>query len=83
MKKGGASREFYISDLATHVIADNKNFSSFEEALETTGLPIVTVSRTSKFVTETVVRHKGKTSVYMYINFCLSSPKMVACGTWC
>lgn len=42
LKDGGATREFYISDLVTHVIADNIKFSQHEETKEFS-LPIVKV----------------------------------------
>ena len=32
LKLHGASREFYISDLVTHVIAENINFPEYEQA---------------------------------------------------
>ena len=32
LKSGGAAREFYISDLVTHVIATDTNFPQFSEA---------------------------------------------------
>lgn len=34
LKSGGAAREFYISDLVTHVIATDTNFPQFSEAKE-------------------------------------------------
>lgn len=34
LKSGGAAREFYISDLVTHVIAKDTSFSQFSEAKE-------------------------------------------------
>ena len=32
LKSGGAAREFYISDLVTHVIASDTDFPQFSEA---------------------------------------------------
>lgn len=32
LKSGGAAREFYISDLVTHVIATDTSFPQFSEA---------------------------------------------------
>lgn len=32
LKSGGAAREFYISDLVTHVIAKDTSFPQFNEA---------------------------------------------------
>jgi len=34
LKSGGAAREFYISDLVTHVIATDTSFPQFGEAKE-------------------------------------------------
>ena len=34
LKSGGAAREFYISDLVTHVIARDTSFPQFGEAKE-------------------------------------------------
>lgn len=34
LKSGGAAREFYISDLVTHVIATDTSFLQFGEAKE-------------------------------------------------
>lgn len=34
LKSGGAAREFYISDLVTHVIATDTSFPQFSEAKE-------------------------------------------------
>ena len=34
LKSGGAAREFYISDLVTHVIAKDTSFPQFNEAKE-------------------------------------------------
>ena len=34
LKSGGAAREFYVSDLVTHVIAKDTGFPQFSEAKE-------------------------------------------------
>ena len=42
LKDGGATREFYISDLVTHVIAVDTDFSQHQETTEFS-LPVVKV----------------------------------------
>lgn len=42
LKSGGAAREFYVSDLVTHVIAKDTGFPQFSEAKES-NLTIVKV----------------------------------------
>lgn len=42
LKQGGATKEFYISDLVTHVISDSSDFALADEAKEYK-LPVVTV----------------------------------------
>ena len=42
LKDGGATREFYISDLVTHVIAIDTDFSQHQETTEFS-LPVVKV----------------------------------------
>ena len=34
LKEGGGKREFYMSDLITHVIAGNENFPEKEQCLD-------------------------------------------------
>lgn len=42
LKDGGAQKEFYTVQLANLIIADNCEFSQYEEAVES-NIPIVTV----------------------------------------
>ena len=51
LKSGGAAREFYISDLVTHVISTDTNFPQYSEAKDC-NLTIVQVhmDNTSLFV---------------------------------
>ena len=34
LKEGGAKKEFYISDLVTHVITENSSFAEKEECVD-------------------------------------------------
>jgi hypothetical protein len=49
LKQGGAKKEFYISDLVTHVISDTDEEALVNEAKEY-NLPIVRVSKMHVFI---------------------------------
>ena len=49
LKSGGAAREFYISDLVTHVIAKDTKFPQFSEAKEYNLIIVKVLHKTKRF----------------------------------
>ena len=45
LKQGGASREFFVSNLATHIVASNTDFPEYHQAKDS-GIVVVKVTRT-------------------------------------